>query len=113
MFGRKQGVDVVTAHDMATNDGYVIVDVRTDKERIASHPPGSLHIELETIPDNLDQLTDKRVLAFCRSGNRSGHAANYLKAQGIEAHNVKGGIIAWQKAGLPLADDRQQTTDNR
>ncbi|MGI9666922.1 MAG: rhodanese-like domain-containing protein [Acidimicrobiia bacterium] len=102
MFRRKNSVDVTKAHGMATNDGYVIVDVRTDKERTESHPPGSIHIELETIPDNLAQLQGKKVLAFCRSGNRSSHAAKYLEAQGIEAHNVSGGIIAWQKAELPL-----------
>ncbi len=34
MFGRsKNAVDVSTAHDMARNDGYTIVDVRTDAER--------------------------------------------------------------------------------
>ena len=102
MFRRKNGVDVKKAHDMATNDGYVIVDVRTNEERTASHPPGSIHIELETIPSNLAKLQGKKVLAFCRSGNRSGHAAKFLDAQGIEAHNVSGGIIAWQKADLPL-----------
>ena len=103
MFGRsKNAVDVSTAHDMAAQDGYTIVDVRTVGERRQGHPPGSIHIELQTIPENLDRLRDTKVLAFCRSGNRSNQAAKFLTANGIEAMNVKGGVVAWQRASLPL-----------
>ena len=104
MFGRsKNAVDVTTAYDMASNDGYTIIDVRTIGERRQGHPPGSVHIELQTIPDNLDRLRDTKVLAFCRSGNRSSQATKFLAANGIEAKNVKGGVVAWQRASLPLA----------
>ena len=104
MFGRsKNAVDVSTAHDMAANDGYTIVDVRTVRERRQGHPPGSIHIELQSISQNIDRLRSTKVLAFCRSGNRSNQAARFLAANGIEALNVKGGVIAWQRASLPLA----------
>ena len=42
---------------------------------------------------NLKQ--DKPVIAICRSGQRSMQVAKYLHAQGIEAINLKGGIIDW------------------
>jgi rhodanese-related sulfurtransferase len=103
MFGRdKTAVDVGTASQMAADDGYVILDVRTDKERARGYPPDSIHMVLETIPQRLDELQGKKVLAFCRSGSRSGAAARFLTQQDIEAHNVTGGIIAWSRAGLPL-----------
>ncbi len=103
MFGRrKNAIDVETAHRMAADDGYVILDVRTAKERREGHPPGSLHMDLETIPQRLDELRDRKILAFCRSGNRSDTAARFLTQQNIEAHNVSGGILAWSRAGLPL-----------
>ena len=108
MFGRdKTSVDVRTASQMAADDGYVILDVRTAKERIRGYPPGSIHMLLETIPQHLDELKGKKVLAFCRSGNRSGAAARFLAQQDIEAHNVEGGILAWSHAGLPLKDGSQ------
>jgi len=98
----KTGVDVVKAQKMSSDDGYVILDVRTDRERRQGHPPDSIHIVLETIPQRLDELKGKKVLAFCRSGNRSDAAARFLNQQDIEAHNVLGGILAWSRAGLPL-----------
>ncbi len=105
MFGHdKNAVDVETASRMATDDGYVIIDVRTARERTAGHPPGSIHMVLETIPERLSELQGKKVLAFCRSGNRSGAAARFLTQQDIEAHNVSGGILAWSRAGLPLKE---------
>lgn len=103
MFGRgKSAVDVTTANKMSSEDGYVIVDVRTDGERAAGHPPGSVHMVLETIPERLDELRGTKVLAFCRSGNRSDAATKFLNQNDIEAHNIKGGILAWTRAGLPL-----------
>ncbi|MEE8457426.1 MAG: rhodanese-like domain-containing protein [Acidimicrobiia bacterium] len=103
----KTGVDVKTAHEMASDDGYVILDVRTAKERSQGHPPGSIHMALETIPDHLEELKGKKVLAFCRSGDRSGAAARFLTRHNIEAHNVNGGILAWSRAGLPLTKGPQ------
>jgi rhodanese-related sulfurtransferase len=105
MFGRdKTAVSVETARKMAADDGYVILDVRTAKERTRGYPPGSIHMVLETIPQRLDELQGKKILAFCRSGNRSDAAARFLNQQDIEAHNVEGGILAWSHAGLPLKE---------
>jgi rhodanese-related sulfurtransferase len=105
MFGRsKTAVDVETASQMAADDGYVILDVRTTTERTQGHPPDSIHMVLETIPQRLDELQGKKILAFCRSGSRSDAAARFLSKQNIEAHNVEGGIIAWSRAGLPLKE---------
>lgn len=107
VFGRgKHSVDVQTAHEMATNDGYTILDVRTPMERRQGHPPGSEHIVLDGIPRFMGSLEGKRVLTICRSGNRSDHAAKYLRSQGIDAINVRGGMIAWVRAGLPVKTGR-------
>jgi rhodanese-related sulfurtransferase len=109
MFGRdKTEVDVVTASQMAANDGYVILDVRTANERAEGFPLGSIHMVLETIPQRFSELEGKKVLAFCRSGSRSAAAARFLAQQDIEAHNVRGGILAWSRAGLPLKEGYQE-----
>jgi rhodanese-related sulfurtransferase len=102
MFGlRKHSVDVRTAHRMAAEDGYVILDVRTKLERKEGHPPGSMHVSLDSLDRRIASLEGRRVLAICRSGNRSGTATRRLIANGIEAKNVRGGMIAWNRAGLP------------
>ena len=102
MFGRaRHTVDVRTAYDMAREDGWVIVDVRTKPERKKGGATGSLHYSLDSLNQRLPALKGKKVLAICRSGNRSGTAAKFLEQNGIEARNVKGGMIAWDRAGLP------------
>ena len=102
MFGRnRHTVDVRTAHDMALNDGWTIVDVRTKPERKQGGATGSVHYSLDSLNQRLPALQGKKVLAICRSGNRSGTAARFLEQNGIEARNVKGGMIAWDRAGLP------------
>jgi len=103
MFGRnKHAVDVRTAYEMAQNDGWIIVDVRTKPERKEGGAVGSLHYSLDSLNQRLPKLKGKKVLAICRSGNRSGTAVKILEHNGIQAMNVKGGMIAWDRAGLPV-----------
>jgi rhodanese-related sulfurtransferase len=107
MFGRnKNTVDVKTAHEMATNEGWIIVDVRTKPERKEGGATGSIHYSLDSLNQRLPALRGKKVLAICRSGNRSGAAAKFLEQNGISAINVKGGMIAWERAGLPIKKGR-------
>jgi rhodanese-related sulfurtransferase len=87
---------------MISEGGYTIVDVRTPIERRQGHPPDSEHVILDAIPRQIDRLEGKKVLAICRTGSRSSNAARYLRSQGIEAINVKGGMVAWSRAGLPV-----------
>ena len=43
-------------------------------------------------------------MAFiCQSGGRSGSACGRARQAGVEAINVKGGMGAWKRAGLPVA----------
>lgn len=102
MFGLSKKVDVRSAQEMAATGEYVLVDVRTVPERRAGHPPGSMHITLDVLEHRAGSLQGKKVLAICRSGNRSNTAARFLNAQGIEALNVSGGMLAWARAGLPI-----------
>jgi len=98
---RKKAVDVRTAYEMMLNEGWVLLDVRTKRERVESHAPGSVHYSLASLEQRLPQLKGKNVLAICRSGNRSAQAVDLLQSNGIKSLNVKGGMIAWLNAGLP------------
>lgn len=74
-------------------NGAIIVDVRTPGEYKSGHIKGSLNIPLDTIPTQTKALAKKGVaiITCCRSGARSGAAAQILRNAGIEA--VNGG--AW------------------
>ena len=107
MFGRRsKAVDVLAATELVKTDGYVIVDVRTKDEWKKGHAVGAKHISLASLDDRLDSLEGKHVLAICQTGNRSKRATSIMNRHGIEALNVKGGMNAWRREGLPTRKGR-------
>jgi len=83
-----------------------IVDVREQYEFDAGRIDGAVHIPLNPLmggagDDLLDK--DKPVVVVCRSGNRSELGMLMLKARGYEAHNLEGGMEAWEHQKLPFA----------
>jgi rhodanese-related sulfurtransferase len=98
------GVPEVSVHDLPTDA--VLVDVREHDEWSAGHVDGAVHVPLSEVPGRLGDLPEADPLyILCRSGNRSGRAAAWLNAQGIESVNVAGGMQAWAAAGKPMASD--------
>ena len=80
-----------------------LVDVRTDEEREAVRIPASRHIPIDSLAQEAGQLDASRpVVFYCRSGDRSGAAADAFVASGREAYNLSGGIVAWREKGLPV-----------
>ncbi|MGG0668448.1 rhodanese-like domain-containing protein [Sporosarcina koreensis] len=74
-----------------------MIDVREDDEVAAGIIPGAIHIPLGEVPDRLEEL-DKATpyVLICRSGGRSGRAAEFLEAQGYDVTNMVGGMLDWQ-----------------
>lgn len=85
-------------------ENLLILDVREPDEYQAGHVPGSTLVPLNQLALRLDELPrDRPIVAMCRSGNRSGVATGMLKRAGFaDVVNLKGGILAWQKQGLPV-----------
>lgn len=85
----------------------LVIDVREDKEFVEGHIINSLHIPVGSMQQRLNELEkhkDKQIIISCRSGARSNSACNILRKQGFEnVFNLKGGIMAWQNANLPLS----------
>ena len=88
------------------NDDALVLDVREEKEFAAGHIPKAKHIPLGQLGGRikeLDKFKGKPVLVTCRSGNRSVSACRMLKKSGFETvYNQAGGIIAWERANLPV-----------
>jgi rhodanese-related sulfurtransferase len=91
-------------------DGAQLIDVRESYERDAGRIPGdSAHIEMDRLSEEAGSIDRERPLVFyCRTGSRSGVAAQAFAAAGYDAHNLDGGLKAWVADGLPIdpADGR-------
>lgn len=93
---------------MEQPDRILLLDVRTPSEfsGTSGYLEGALLIpvqELEVRVGELEQYRDRTIIAYCRSGNRSGSAAAFLNARGFGALNMTGGIIQWRAEGRPVA----------
>ncbi|NWG38796.1 MAG: rhodanese-like domain-containing protein [Hydrogenophilaceae bacterium] len=88
------------------NEDALVLDVREDKEWAAGHIPNARHIPLGALSSRLGELEKfkrRAIVINCRSGHRSARACAILKKSGFEnVHNLAGGIIAWEKANLPI-----------
>ncbi|MBP3478363.1 MAG: rhodanese-like domain-containing protein [Oscillospiraceae bacterium] len=83
---------------MDSEEGYIILDVRTQEEYDQGHIPGAIVISHEEIAEKAEEvLTDKDqlILVYCRSGRRSKLAAEALVELGYTNIKEFGGIIDW------------------
>ena len=83
---------------MDSEEGYIILDVRTQEEYDEGHIPGAIVISHEEIAEKAEEvLTDKDqlILVYCRSGRRSKIAAEALVELGYTNIKEFGGIIDW------------------
>ena len=84
-------------------EGRELIDVRTAQEHDAGHIPGDRSIPFDRLKKEAERLPkDQPVVLYCRSGDRSGAAAQALRASGYDAYSVEGGILAWEEHGLPI-----------
>jgi len=94
-------IDAVAAARLADSEEVLLLDVREDDEWDSGHAAQATHVALglldpRAVPD------DRPVVAVCRSGHRSGHAAQALTAAGRDVRNLTGGMLAWAAVGLPV-----------
>ncbi len=83
-----------------------LLDVREDDEWAAGHVAGARHIPLGELGARTAEVPqDELVYVICRSGHRSGRAAQALAGAGWRAVNVAGGMQAWAAAGRPMVAD--------
>ena len=83
---------------MDREEGYIILDVRTQEEYDQGHIPGAIVISHEEIAERAEEvLTDKDqlILVYCRSGRRSKLASEAMVELGYTNIKEFGGIIDW------------------
>ena len=78
----------------------ILLDVRTPMEHQMVRIPNSILIDINspTFVQEIEKLDkNKSYYVYCRSGNRSFHAGNYMLKAGFEkVYNLEPGIIGWQ-----------------
>ena len=92
----------------ALDRGATLIDVRTPAEFREAHIRGARNLPLESL--NPEQLREHRgdLLVVCHKGGRSKMACDKLEAAGIaNLHDVEGGTLACEAAGLPIERGRK------
>ncbi|WP_343302810.1 rhodanese-like domain-containing protein [Chitinophaga niabensis] len=86
---------------MDNGEALNIVDVREPHEHDEFNIGGIL-IPLGDVRamqiDEIEDLKDKEVIVYCKSGNRSGQAAMLLETMGFSnVVNLQGGMMRWRE----------------
>jgi glyoxylase-like metal-dependent hydrolase (beta-lactamase superfamily II)/rhodanese-related sulfurtransferase len=93
---------------LATSNPPLLLDVREPDEYRGElgHIQGSTLIPLRELPGRIHELSafkSHEVVTICRAGVRSTTAAAILTGLGFEhVSNLKGGMLDWNDAGLPV-----------
>ena len=93
---------------MLNHDNAVIVDMREDKDYREGHIVNAVHTPASNSDavQKLEKFRERPVIVYCRSGHSSAGFCGKLRKQGFASvYNLAGGVLAWQKAGLPLNRD--------
>ncbi len=90
-----------------------LVDVREPYEHDAGRIGGARHIELARLSQEAGSLDRRRpVVFYCRSGARSAVATQAFRASGFQAFNMSGGLLEWERKGLPLEPEGGSVADH-
>ena len=92
-------VDGPTAQALVAG-GAVVVDVRTPKEYEAGHIPGARLVPFDQIAARAGELPpkDQPVVLYCRTGRRTGLAAETLRSLGYTKVYDLQGLTNWPGA---------------
>ncbi|OHR67339.1 rhodanese [Bacillus sp. HMSC76G11] len=77
-------------------DSLNVIDVREADEVASGKIPGAVKIPLGLLEFRMHELDkSKEYTMVCRSGGRSGRAAQFLEGQGFKVINMTGGMLDW------------------
>jgi len=101
-----QKMDAESVSRLLQEDKAVLLDVRTPTEILEQEIPDSVIMPFDLVsPERIGETVgrDKKVVFVCRSGARALQAAEAV-ADEIDSAVLDGGIVAWNKRGLPVIE---------
>jgi molybdopterin/thiamine biosynthesis adenylyltransferase/rhodanese-related sulfurtransferase len=116
----KQRIDLIAnekAREEVDAGEAKLIDVREPHEWDEAHLEGASHVPQAELLDRISGLVpdrSDRIVLYCRTDNRSSRAADALQDLGYENVSVmRGGIVGWQEAGLPVVAPEGLTAEQR
>jgi len=101
-------VSEIEALDLKTRldqrESVQLIDVRTPGEFAGGHIHGAINVPINQLRSTLPALQldrNRPVIAICQTAHRSPPAVRLLKQSGFEAQQLRGGMIAWNRAKFP------------
>jgi rhodanese-related sulfurtransferase len=105
--GSKGAVDASGATALINREDALVIDVRPMADFSKGHIVGAKNIPLNSLKNQLTQLDkhkDRTIVVSCRSGSQSQMACKILRSAGFgKVFNLRGGMMGWQSANLPVA----------
>ena len=110
-----ENMEVKEFAELIADPSVVILDVRKADEFAEGHIKGAILID-QFQSDFVEQAQaklpkEKAIAIYCRSGRRSANAAGKLADAGYKCVNLKGGILAWKEAKMPVVISEEEMND--
>jgi len=103
-------IDPVEAVQLINNDG-VVLDLRSNEAYSRGHIVNAKSIpfdELDAHKNKINAFKNKPIVAVCEAGTTSKKAVATLRNAGFESvYGLKGGMNAWNQAGLPVVTGKK------
>jgi molybdopterin/thiamine biosynthesis adenylyltransferase/rhodanese-related sulfurtransferase len=100
-----------------TRDAINREDARIDGDSYAPAGQGASEAHTDEFAERVAEAAggrDQRVILYCGAGNRSAVAADALKEHGFEdVASMRGGLTAWEQAGLPVVIPEGMSPEQR
>lgn len=104
--GQGNEIGTVETVQLINRRDALVIDAREDAEYASGHIANARHIPLAQLADHLKALEKYKtrpIVVYCRSGSRSAGAVGILRKNGFnEVFTLRGGILAWAQASMPL-----------
>lgn len=106
LVGDRGSVDPLAATEMINHKDATVIDVRPAADFAKGHIINAINIPMNGFKNQMGVLSKHKgrpMILSCRSGSQSAAACSQLRKEGFEdVFNLKGGILSWQAANLPL-----------
>jgi rhodanese-related sulfurtransferase len=101
-------IEPAAAQQQIENVKPFVLDVRETKEMASGKIAGSVNIPIRDLPKMIAKLPENKttpILTYCKVGYRGGMSVTVLRMWGYtNVRTIKGGLDAWEKAGLPVVE---------